>query len=164
MSFCESFAPAIDTKSKILILGSMPGIQSLNQQQYYAHPQNRFWRVITAVCQEDAVPENYEDKLTMLLQHQFALWDVIQSCEREGSLDSAILQEIPNDFTSLLEAYPQIKTICFNGGKAFSSYKKHFKMMQSDRINYITLPSTSPANARWTLPKLISHWQHTIYS
>ena len=164
MSFCKSFEPIIDQNSKILILGSMPGVQSLEVEQYYAHPQNRFWRVLAALCDEEAPPHTYSDKTAMLLQHHFALWDVIASCEREGSLDSAILHETPNDLVSLLKAYPKIDTICFNGGKAFVSYKKHFKMMQSDRIKYLTLPSTSPANARWRLPMLIEHWRQAIYS
>lgn len=164
MSFCKCFGPIVDKNSKILILGSMPSVRSLELQQYYAHPQNRFWQVISALCGKEAVPSNYADKCTMILEHHFALWDVIESCEREGSLDSAILHETPNDLITLLKEYPQIHTICLNGGKAFSSYKKHFKMMHSDSITYHTLPSTSPANARWRLPMLIEHWRQAIYS
>lgn len=94
MSKCKSFAPAINENSKILILGSMPGIKSLEEAHYYAHPQNRFWKVMSVLCNNDMVSMDYQTRIQTLLDNNFALWDVIKSCKREGSLDSAIENEI----------------------------------------------------------------------
>lgn len=156
MSKCKSFAPAINENSKILILGSMPGIKSLQEAQYYAHPQNRFWKVMSVLCSTDMVSMNYQDRIQTLLNNNFALWDVIKSCSREGSLDSAIENEKPNNIKSILKKYPNIKTIYLNGNKAYSAFKKHFP-------EYLHLckkmPSTSPANARFQMEALLKEWQ-----
>lgn len=116
MNNCKSFKPSIDNNSKVLILGSMPGAKSLEEQQYYAHPQNRFWKVMGSICNEPKLSElDYETKLQILLNNNIALWDTIKSCKREGSLDSDIQNEKPNDITGLLKKYPNIKTICLTG-------------------------------------------------
>ena len=100
MNNCKSFAPSIDNNSKILILGSMPGVKSLEEQHYYAHPQNRFWKVIGAVFNESKLYEfDYDLKLQTLLKNNIALWDTIKSCQRYGSLDSNIQNEKPNDIS-----------------------------------------------------------------
>ena len=158
MNNCKSFKPSIDNNSKILILGSMPGVKSLEEQQYYAHPQNRFWKVMGVVCNESKLHElDYDLKLKTLLKNNIALWDTIKSCRRDGSLDSDIQNEIPNDIKELLKKYPNIKTICFNGNKSCSAFKKYFPDLL-EKYTCHKMPSTSPANARYSLNSLIEKW------
>lgn len=154
--------PSIDNESKILILGSMPGIKSLEEQQYYAHPQNRFWKVIGNICNKPKLSElDYETKLKTLLNNNIALWDTIKSCKREGSLDSDIQNEKPNDIRKLLKTYPNIETICLNGNKSYSAFKKYFPVLFEKYVCY-RMPSTSPANARYSLNILIKEWSKII--
>ena len=149
MNNCKSFKPSIDNNSKILILGSMPGVKSLEEQQYYAHPQNRFWKVLGNICNEPKLAKfNYEIKLKILLENNIALWDTIKSCKREGSLDSDIQNEKPNNISELLKQFPNIKVICLNGNKAYSAFKKYFPMLLK-QYSCRKLPSTSPANAKY---------------
>ncbi|SDG67213.1 G/U mismatch-specific uracil-DNA glycosylase [Selenomonas sp. WCT3] len=160
---CIGFPPSIDDTCHTLILGSMPGVTSLEQQQYYAHPQNRFWPLMARLLEEPAVPLVYEERLQMLLRHHIALWDSLDTCDRDGSLDSAIKNEQCNDFTALLAKYPKIKTICFNGGKSAQAFKRYNKALLSRRdIAFYALPSTSPANARWRLEMLAAKWGEVI--
>lgn len=162
MNNCKSFKPSIDNESKILILGSMPGIKSLEEQQYYAHPQNRFWKVMGNICNEPKLSElDYETKLKTLLNNNIALWDTIKSCKREGSLDSDIQNEKPNDIRKLLKTYPNIETICLNGNKSYSAFKKYFPVLFEKYVCY-RMPSTSPANARYSLNILIKEWSKII--
>jgi hypoxanthine-DNA glycosylase len=159
MNNCKSFKPSIDNNSHILILGSMPGVKSLEEQQYYAHPQNRFWKVMGVICSEPKLHElNYDLKLKILLKNNIALWDTIKSCKREGSLDSDIQNETPNNIRKLLKMYPNIKTICLNGNKSYSAFKEYFPEL-SEKYNCRKMPSTSPANARYSLDKLIEEWK-----
>lgn len=162
MAKCKSFKPSINDFSQILILGSMPGVKSLEQQQYYAHPQNRFWKVMAILCNTPELPSmDYPAKLEILLKNKIALWDTIKYCERDGSLDSKIEKEIPNNISSLVKKYPNIKTICLNGNKSYSMFKKHFpQILQSH--NCINLPSTSPANARYQMDDLINEWKRIL--
>ena len=158
MNNCKSFKPSIDNESKILILGSMPGIKSLEEQQYYAHPQNRFWKVMGNICNEPKLSElDYETKLKTLLNNNIALWDTIKSCKREGSLDSDIQNEKPNDIRKLLKTYPNIETICLSGNKSYSAFKKYFPVL-FEKYACHRMPSTSPANARYSLNILIKEW------
>ncbi|MGN0949548.1 MAG: DNA-deoxyinosine glycosylase [Mitsuokella sp.] len=155
---CIGLQPNIDKNCTVLVLGSMPGIKSLEEQQYYAHPQNRFWLMMAHLLQEK-LPSVYEEKLAMLLRHHIALWDSIGSCEREGSLDSAIHDEKGNDFSALLREYPKIRTICFNGGKSAQTFKRYNKeLLKREDLTFHAMPSTSPANARWRLPMLEETW------
>lgn len=155
---CIGLQPNIDENCTVLILGSMPGVKSLEEQQYYAHPQNRFWPMMAHLLQEE-LPSVYEEKLAMLLRHHIALWDSIGSCEREGSLDSAIHDEKSNDFSALLRDYPKIRTICFNGGKSAQTFKRYNKeLLKREDLTFHAMPSTSPANARWRLPMLEERW------
>ncbi len=136
----------------------MPGIKSLTERQYYAHPQNRFWKVMAAICDTENLWEfAYPQKLDILLKHNIALWDTIKSCDRSGSLDSAIMNEQPNDINTLLKKYPGVKNIVLNGGKAFSSFRKHFPNIIK-QFPCHKMPSTSPANAGYDLAKLIREW------
>ena len=158
MNNCKSFKPSIDNNSKILILGSMPGVKSLEEHQYYAHPQNRFWKVMGTICNEQQLPKfDYETKLQILLNNNIALWDTIKSCKREGSLDSDIQNETPNDIRKLLKTYPNIETICLNGNKSYTAFKKYFPDLL-EKYNCNKMPSTSPANARYSLDILIKEW------
>lgn len=162
MSNCKSFKPSINNNSKILVLGSMPGVKSLEEQQYYAHPQNRFWKLMGKFCNTNNLPElSYKDKLQVLLHNQIALWDVIQSCKRNGSLDSNIKNETPNDIPKLLNQFPNIKIICLNGNKSYSAFKKYFPELLKQYKCY-HLPSTSPANAKYKLENLINEWQQAM--
>jgi len=159
---CKSFMPNIDDKSVILILGSMPGVKSLEEQQYYAHPQNRFWKLMDMFCNAENLNElNYQEKLKILLKNKIALWDVIQSCNRNGSLDSDIQNELPNDIPKLLEHFPNIEKICLNGNKSYSAFKKHFPQLLEQYKCY-KLPSTSPANARYKLEDLYKNWREAL--
>ena len=159
MNNCKSFNPSIDENSKILILGSMPGVKSLEKQQYYAHPQNRFWNVLGHICgNSDLAKLEYNQKLKVLLDNNIALWDTIKSCKRDGSLDSDIQDEIPNNIRKLLIKYPNIKIILLNGNKSYSAFKKYFPDLLEKYICH-KLPSTSPANARYNLDKLIQEWK-----
>ena len=162
MKNCKSFKPSINNNSKILILGSMPGVKSLEEQQYYAHPQNRFWKVMSVVCNEPKLHEySYELKLKNLLKNNIALWDTIKSCKREGSLDSDIQDETPNDIKGLLKKYPNIKTICLNGNKSYTAFKKYFPDLL-EKYTCLKMPSTSPANARYSLDTLIQDWAKVL--
>lgn len=120
----SSFPPVIDQNSKILILGSIPGAKSLRKQEYYGHPQNKFWKIIFHILNEP-FSKNYTEKLRILKKNHIALWDVIDSCERKGSLDSAIKNEKANPILDVLEKFSQISVIFCNGGKAFKNVKKN---------------------------------------
>ncbi|WP_232699472.1 DNA-deoxyinosine glycosylase [Brevibacillus daliensis] len=146
MSSVQSFPPVIWDSCTILILGSMPGVASLEKHQYYANPRNHFWPLIFSMYGAP-LADHYEDRLSFALDKGIALWDVIKSCHRPGSLDSDITSEEMNDFTSLYLTYPQIKTVFFNGTKAYQTYKKHVGF-DTDR-EYILLPSTSPTPSKY---------------
>lgn len=163
VTICRSFQPSIDLNSKILILGSMPGVKSLEEQQYYAHPQNRFWKLMGKFCYTPNLQEmNYQDKIQVLLKNKIALWDVIESCNRIGSLDTDIKNEIPNNISGLLKQFPNIKGIILNGNKAYSAYKKHFSKLLKQYQCY-KMPSTSPANAKYKLENLYEEWKIAVY-
>ena len=138
-----SFGPLIDENSKILILGSLPGVRSLAEARYYAHPQNKFWKIIYGAWGE--TPDaGFDARYRFILAHGLALWDVVKCAEREGSADGSIRNETPNDIPALLAAHPDIRRIIFNGGFAFAKYKKYFG---APAIDYRKVLSTSPACA-----------------
>ncbi len=149
-----SFPPIIDSTSKILILGSMPGVDSLRKNEYYGHTRNAFWKIMFDLLYYTPT-DNFSEKKRMLLENKIALWDVIASCEREGSLDSAIKADEPNDFEKLFIDYPNIKHVFFNGQKAYDIYRR--KVGFDLNITYVRLLSTSPANAI-TYDKKIADW------
>lgn len=161
MANCESFSPSIDNRSRVLILGSMPGVKSLCEQQYYANPQNRFWRLMGKFCGCDLVGLDYDKKLKTLLDNGFALWDVIKSCQRSGSLDSNIQDEVPNDIEGLLKKYTGIEKICLNGSKAYAAFWKHFPEL-SGKYECFKLPSTSAANAGCRFEGLYEEWRRVV--
>lgn len=135
--------PIVDGKTKVLILGSMPGKQSLEKQQYYGNQRNHFWPIIGKLLAID-IPEDYNERIALLRKHCIGLWDSIESCEREGSLDATIKNEIPNNFSELFKKYPQIQLVLFNGGKSFDVFKRHIGLQVLDGRAYKKMPSTSP--------------------
>lgn len=135
----QSLEPIINQNSEVLILGSMPGVESLAKQQYYANPRNHFWRILSAIFDNED-PGDYSDRISLLHENKVALWDVIHSCQRIGSLDSSITDEEPNDFQKLLESYPTIKYVIFNGGKAYEVFKKQIGFNSFSDISFIKLP------------------------
>ncbi len=138
-----SFPPIVDHNSRVLILGTMPGRESLRKVEYYAHQRNTFWPIMYSLFNRQYT-ENYEEKQRLLLENGVALWDVLKACERTSSLDSDILVEEPNDFVSFFDRYPLIETIFFNGQPAARFFKKY---VSSGEKNCMVLPSTSPAHA-----------------
>lgn len=155
----ECFAPSVDPTCSKLILGSMPGVKSLERAQYYAHPRNAFWRIMAALFGAPYPFASYDDKLNLLLKHHIALWDVISTCARAGSLDSDIRNAVPNDFERFFKQYPQIKTVFFNGQKAYDSFIKAFKTAPFvNALTLVPLPSTSPANAHLSFDDKLTAW------
>ena len=156
MQKISSFPPIIDKESKILILGSIPGVKSLEMQQYYAHPQNKFWKIIFDLFSEDFTTD-YSERIKILEKYHVALWDVIDTCERKGSLDSEIRNEEANKIGELLHNYPNIKAIFCNGQK---SYKNLLKILPKDfHLPIIVLPSTSPAHASLGYVQKLETWK-----
>jgi hypoxanthine-DNA glycosylase len=150
-----SFPAISNPNANVLILGTMPSVQSLAFGQYYGNPRNAFWKILFSIFN---VPfsTDYEKKKSFLLENNIALWDVLQACVRQGSLDSAIEQEVPNDFNSFLKAHPNITHIYFNGQKA-AAYFKQYATVGND-YSLVTLPSTSPANAGKSFEAKLKEW------
>lgn len=152
--------PLYSKDSIILILGSFPSQKSREQMFFYGHPQNRFWRVLSAVFECDT-PETVDQKREFILSHKIALWDVIASCEIEGSADSSIKNVVPNNFTEILNT-ADINQIFVNGKTAHKFYNKYIKDTLGREA--VCLPSTSPANAAWSVEKLVSAWKIILES
>ena len=146
--------PVYDEKSEVLILGSFPSVRSRKEGFFYGNPQNRFWRVLAAVFGEEE-PKTVDEKKEFLLCHRIALYDVIKSCEIDGSADGSIRNAVPADIAALIEK-TAINRIFLNGATAERYYKKYNAEIE---LPAIRLPSTSPANAAWTLEKLIEKWK-----
>lgn len=151
----HTIEPLYDEHSRVLILGSFPSVKSREQQFFYGHKQNRFWRVMAQVlgC---AVPESIEQKKEMLLSHHIAVWDVIESCEITGSSDASIRDVTPNDLSRILDC-ADIRAIYVNGGKAYQLYQKYIYPVNGREA--VALPSTSPANAGYSVEQLVEAWQ-----
>ena len=150
----HNFPPVYNEDSRILILGSFPSVKSREQQFYYGHPQNRFWKVLAALT-DSPLPDTTEQKKELLLQNKIALWDVIAECEIIGSSDSSIRNVVPNDLSQILNR-ASIRQIYTNGGTAHRLFLKYLK--KSAGMDAVRLPSTSPANAAWSLERLIKDW------
>ena len=151
----SSFAPIISTTSKILILGSVPGVKSLEIQQYYAHPQNQFWKIVFELIGED-FSKDYETRIETIRKNNIALWDVIDTCEREGSLDTKIRNEEHNDITKILNDHPNISAIFCNGQKSFKNLKKI--LGEESEIPVFVLPSTSSLHTI-SFDKKLKEWE-----
>ena len=151
----HDFEPVFDENSKVLILGTFPSVKSRENQFYYGHPQNRFWKVIAGLT-ESEVPQTIEEKKKLLLEHGIAIWDVIESCDIIGSSDSSIKNVVPADIERVV-ANSKIQNIYANGGTAKKLYEKYSQKKTECEI--IGLPSTSPANAAYSLERLLECWQ-----
>ena len=152
---CHPIEPLFDRNSKILILGSFPSVKSREEQFFYGHPQNRFWKVIAAVT-NSPIPQTVDEKRSLLLSSNIALWDVIASCDVIGSSDSSIRNVTPNDLSRILDA-ADIQKIFVNGKTAEKYYNKY--ILKTINREAICLPSTSPANAGWSLERLCETWR-----
>ena len=155
----HTFLPVYDVNSKLLILGSFPSVKSREQGFYYGHPQNRFWKVLAAVCGCE-VPKSIEEKKAMLLANHIAVWDVIDSCDIIGSSDSSIKNVVPADIAGILPK-TEITRIYANGKTAGNLYKKFSE--ERTGLPAVVLPSTSPANAAYSLDKLIEIWKEELH-
>ena len=154
MRVFHEFGPFYRSDSEILILGSFPSVKSREQAFYYAHPQNRFWRVLAGSF-GDSVPESLPEKQALLMRRRIALWDVIESCEIRGSSDSSIKNAVPTDVSRLLTE-TSVKRIILNGKTAERLFWKFHSELS---VPTVSLPSTSPANASFTLERLIKEWR-----
>ena len=162
-----SFPPIIAPDATVLLLGSMPGSRSLRLGQYYGHPHNLFWPFMQEIFGvERTLP--YPERVQALQSHGVALWDVLKECEREGSLDTAIVpaSELPNDFPWLLTTYPNIRRLCFNGSKASTAFARHVvPVLPPDlhaRLTLTPLPSTSPANRSIATADKLARWRAAL--
>ncbi|MFK7891089.1 MAG: DNA-deoxyinosine glycosylase [Granulosicoccus sp.] len=167
----HSFDALTGTSLHTLILGTMPGTASLKARQYYAHPRNAFWPIICALISghepryDTLQSSNYDQLCESLLKHGYGLWDVLASCERPGSLDSAIRKhsEIPNDIAGLLSAHNELRTIAFNGQKAKQLFKRHIMLPdRTEPLEFVLLPSSSPAYASLSLQQKYEKWHQLL--
>ena len=164
MARIHSFEPIEDRSAEILILGSMPGRASLLAGQYYAHAQNGFWRIMSELLQFDATAP-YSVRVRALKSARIALWDVLHSCVREGSLDSMIERDtqIANDFRAFFRTHTRISHVFFNGATAQACFKRHvLGDLEADSVSYARLPSTSPANASMSFAEKLDAWRVTV--
>ncbi len=153
------FPPVVDGNCRTLILGSFPSVKSRENAYYYGHPQNRFWRMMAAVLGE-SVPETIEEKSDMLLCHGIALWDVIASCEITGSSDASVKNAVPVDISRVMNTADIQQVIC-NGALAGKLYRRY--LLPVTGIEPLVLPSTSPANAVWSLERLVAAWGAALH-
>lgn len=156
----SSFEPIIDKNSKILILGTMPGVMSLQKQEYYGYERNAFWKIIFELFGQ-ALQNDYSKKKEFLIRHNIALWDVLKNCDREGSSDSNIKNSVPNDFQGLFKKYPNIQEIYFNGQPAEKLFRRLVIKKLTLNIPLYSLPSTSPANTM-RFEQKIEQWKHIL--
>jgi len=154
-----SFDPISNSNTTILILGTMPGDRSLELGEYYGHPRNRFWKIISTITNNN-LPQTYEEKKELLLKEKIGIWDVAHKANRKGSLDSAIEDEEPNDLDTFIAQHKNLKIIGFNGVKSEMLYDKYFERKAS--INFFSLPSTSPANTGIDFDNICKHWQQIL--
>jgi TDG/mug DNA glycosylase family protein len=150
----HTFEPVFDSTSRILILGTFPSVKSREGNFYYHHPQNRFWKVLSGLLDEP-LPATVDEKKRMLLSRHIAIWDVIESCDIQGSSDSSIRNVVPADLARILDHAP-VKQIYANGETAYKLYRKYCE--ESAKMPAVRLPSTSPANAAWSLERLTQAW------
>ena len=154
----RSFAPVAARNAKVLILGSIPGRASLAAGQYYAHRQNAFWGIVCRLLAIDPASP-YPARIRALRTSRIALWDVLNSCVRPGSLDSRIERETANDFTAFFRRHPDIAHVFFNGAKAEASFRRHVLSSVQRPLRYARLPSTSPAHASAPFERKLEAWR-----
>lgn len=160
---CIGLPAQLNADCRVLVLGSMPGVASLQAAQYYAHPRNRFWPLMGVLYGIDATLP-YPDRVRALNATGVGVWDVIGQCERRGSLDASIVRgsEVPNALGALIDGLPALRAIACNGGTAYRAFQRFIAPGLGERAQALpvcALPSTSPANAAWPLPRLAQAWQ-----
>ena len=163
MSIVKSFPPLLAPRPKVLVLGSIPGGESLRRGEYYAHPRNAFWPIMGEICGFDPSRMPYQERCRQLGEIGIAVWDMLESCQRKGSLDSAIASdsERPNNIRGLLQTQPSIRAVCCNGHKALSLFHQHVGEIPGG-TKVLRLPSSSPANARMRLQEKLVAWRAVI--
>ena len=155
----QSFEAIVNENTQILILGTIPGITSLNNQEYYGNSRNHFWKIIYTFYNGENYSSIFEEKIKLLLSKNLGLWDVLKSCDRQGSLDIAIKNHIVNDFDALFKKYKNIDTLIFNGKESHRYFYKKYGQIKG--ITYYVMPSTSPANTITFINKL-NHWSTAL--
>ncbi len=158
MSRLTGLAPVIDNRARVLILGSFPSTASLAAQQYYAHPQNQFWRILGEVIGQPLKEMDYPHRIAAVQAAGIAIWDVFASCERAGSLDTAIRDAVPNPLAVLQNSAPALRRICFNGGMA----ARRVREVEAMGFEALVLPSTSPANAGMSFAEKLARWREAL--
>jgi len=151
----ESLPPVIARHTRLVVLGSFPGVASLQAQQYYAHPRNQFWPILSALWDIDLVALPYRARIAEARRRGLGIWDVYASCSREGSLDSAIQDAVPNDLASLRQRAPQLQAVAHNGGES----ARAMAVTRALGVAVLRLPSTSPANASWSFERKLDAWR-----
>lgn len=161
MSIIKSFGYFVNENTKVLVIGTIPGRESLEKQQYYANKYNAFWKIISLVFNDDHNFLSYNDKLNCLQKHRIGLWDSLQYCERKGSLDNNIKNEFPNDFETLFRKYPKIEYLFFNGNNSHNFFRRYHPNLLQE-YEYYVLPSTSPANATMNFEDKLKIWKTSL--
>lgn len=151
----QGLAPVAGPATRLLLLGSFPGVASLRAQQYYGHPRNHFWPILSALWTTDLMTMTYADRLAAMQHRGLGLWDVYAACRRAGSLDSAITDAVPNDLTGLAARLPQLRAIAHNGGES----ARAMRITGALGLPVHRLPSTSPANASWSFARKLAAWR-----
>ncbi len=164
MTRLHGLPPIVGPGTRVLILGSFPGVASLQARQYYAHPRNQFWPLLQALWPQHPLPgpEDYAGRCAWLLARGLGLWDVYASCEREGSADSAIRQAEVNDFASIKAQCPKLRLIVHNGGESFRHAKRVRVSLGAEHFPLVKLPSTSPAHAGWSFERKLAAWRQAL--
>lgn len=158
-NYKKSFDPISNSETSVLILGTMPGDKSLELNEYYGHSRNRFWKIISTITNND-LPLTYADKKSLLFKIKIGIWDVAHKATRKGSLDSAIEEEEPNDLNTFISKHKNLKVIGFNGTKSELLFDKYF--IRQNKIRYVSLPSTSPANTTIDFDNICKQWQQIL--
>jgi hypoxanthine-DNA glycosylase len=157
-SLLRGLAPIVDASTRLVVLGSFPGVASLLAQQYYGHPRNHFWPILSAIWNEDLKNAPYVRRLEAAREHGLGIWDVYAACEREGSLDSAIENARMNDLAGLARLAPKLEAVAHNGGES----ARAMKVTSALGLTVHPLPSTSPANASWSFERKLAAWREVF--
>jgi hypoxanthine-DNA glycosylase len=155
----EGLPPVVSPDTRLLVLGSFPGVASLQAGQYYAHPRNHFWPILGALWRFDWRALDYAARLALVRHHGLGIWDVYAACRREGSLDTAIEHAVPNDLTGLAARLPALRAIAHNGGES----ARAMRLTRTLGLAVVRLPSTSPANASWSFERKLAAWR-TVFA
>ena len=158
MNRLQGLPPVLDANTRVLVLGSFPGVASLRAQQYYGHPQNHFWKILGALWQLPLMTFTYPERMAALLDHGLGVWDVYGACEREGSLDASIRNAEVNDFAWVQRSCPRLEAIAHNGGESF----RHARHTEKLGVPVYKLPSSSPANAGWSFDRKLAAWAEVL--